>query len=513
MDSNSKRIARNTAFLYVRMVILMLITVFTSRILLDKLGVDDFGIYNVVGGVTVLFGFFSSSLTNASQRFLSIELGKNDVGQANAVFNQHLILYGLITIGVFLLAETIGLWFVYTQLNIPPGRLSAAICVYHFTVASFALTLLGIVFNSCIIAHEEMNVYAMVSVFSGAANLGVAYLLSVAAVDRLILYGFLMFLITLVTQGFYMIYCFRKFVECRLRWIWDRKIMKETSAVVGWNMVGTAVYALNDSGVNILINIFFGPAVNAARALSYQVSAAVGNFATNFYTSVRPQLIKSYAVGDWDYLMKLFYNSTKYSFFLLWIICLPVMFSIRELLDIWLVEVPRYADIFTVWVLIHALVNVFNNPVWTIALAVGRLKRYILIGNGVLLLIFPFSYIAFKYGVSPVSVFIIMVVLRFIYVWITLCIISRYISLKWHEYWIKVLFPTMKTIGISLVIAAVLYFVMPNNVIGTFSYCILTVMITMGCIWLVGVTEDERLIIRNFVYNKVIRKLQRKSLD
>lgn len=506
MDSNSKRIAKNTLFLYVRMAILMLITFFTSRILLDKLGVDDFGIYNVVGGVTVLLGFFSSSLTNASQRFLAMELGKNDIKKANAVFNQHLILYLFITFVVIILAESIGLWFVHTQLNFPPDRVFAAICVFHFTVASFSLTLLGIVFNSCIIAHEKMNVYAVVSVLGGVANLIVVYLLSICSVDRLILYGFLMFLVTLVTQAFYTIYCLRNFAECRLRWIWDQKLLKDTGALVGWNMIGTAVYAINDSGVNILMNMFFGPAINAARALSFQVSAAVGSFSSNFYTSVRPQLIKSYSGGEYDYMMKLFYNSSKYSYYLLWVICLPVMFSIRELLDIWLVEVPHYADIFTIWVLIHGLIGVFNNPIWTIALAVGQLKYYILIGSGVLLLIFPISYIALKCGAAPVSVFIIMIAVRSVYLLVVLRIISNYIPVTRHEYWKKVLFPISKTTVISLVMVAGLYILMPKDIVGTISYCILAALITVGCIWLVGVTREERLIIQNVIYNKILRK-------
>lgn len=506
MDSNSKRIAKNTAFLYVRMAILMLVNIFTSRILLDKLGVDDYGIYNVVGGVTALFAFFSSSLTNASQRFLTVELGKNNLSQANAVFNQHLILYALIILFILLLSETVGIWFVYNQLNIAQDRIYAAACVFHFTVASLCVTLLGIVFNACIVAHEEMNVYALVSVFSGFANLGIVYLLAVSSMDRLIFYGFLIFLLTLLTQSLYAVYCFRKFPECRFRWIWDRGIMKETSSLVGWNMVGTAVYAINDSGVNILMNLFFGPAVNAARALSYQVSAAIGNFSSNFYTSVRPQLMKSYAVEDTGYMMKLFYNSSKYSFYLLWMVCLPVMFSIKELLAIWLVEVPEYADIFTIWILIYALVNTLNNPIWTITLAAGKLKRYVTIGSGVFLLVFPISYIALKLGASPVSVFVIMVSVRLVYLYVVLHIIKAYIPMTYREYLMKVVCPILKSVLLSLLIIGMLYYVMPITVFGTISFCVLAVLIIGGCIWLVGTTAGERNMIVGFVRNKFFKK-------
>lgn len=506
MDSNSKRIAKNTLYLYMRMGVLMLISIFTSRVLLDKLGVGDFGIYNVVGGVTVLFAFFSSSLTNASQRFITIELGRNDIIKANNVFNQHLILYFLIAAGVLLLAETFGLWFVYTQLNFPADRTYAAVCVYHFTVVSLCLTLLGIVFNSCIVAHEAMDVFAFLGIFEGIAKLVVAYLLSIATVDRLILYGFLMFMITFIVQSFYMIYCFKRYQECKLRWRWDKDILKKTSSVVGWNMMGTAVYAINDSGVNILMNLFFGPIVNAARAISYQVSGAVGNFSSNFFTSVRPQLMKSYASGDYDYMMKLFYNSSKYSYYLLWIICLPIMFSSSELLAIWLVDVPDHADIFTIWILIYSLIGTLNNPIWTVALAVGKLKWYILIGSGIFLLVFPFSYIALKLGYPPVSVFIVMVVVRIIYLYAVLRIIKVYIPITCSGYLIKIVWPIVKSMFVSTIIAALVYHFMPASAFGTIFYCVIVCLTTIVCVAIVGVTASERAIVFEYIRNKICKR-------
>lgn len=503
MDAKSKRIAKNTIFLYVRMAVLMLISIFTSRVLLDKLGVEDFGIYNVVGGVTVLLSFFSSSLTNASQRFLTFELGKNDLKQANRVFNQHLIVYVLIIILVLLFAETVGLWFVRTQLVIPVERMSAAVWVYQFTVVSLCLTLLSIVFNSCIIAHEAMGVFSLIGVLQGAAKLGIVYLLVVSSVDRLIAYGFLMMMVSLMVQIFYMLYCFSHYEECRIRWVWDQSLLKETSSLVGWNMIGTAVYAINDSGVNILLNIFFGPVVNAARALSSQVSGAIGSFSGNFYTSVQPPLTKAYAVGDYDYMMKLFYNSSKYSFYLLWIICLPVMFAINELLSIWLVEVPSYVGIFTIWILLYSMITTLNNPIWTIALAVGKLKRYILIGSGVFLLVFPISYGVLELGFSPVSVFMVMVAVRGVYLVVVLRIISEYIPLTRRGYMDEVVYPILKSMLLSLMPAIFLYYILPDTLLGTFCYCVLTAFVAMVCIGIVGVTADERAVVLNFIKSKV----------
>ena len=504
MDLKSKRIAKNTFYLYIRMAILMLVNVFTSRILLDKLGVDDYGIYNVVGGITALFGFFSSSLTNASLRFLAVELGKNNIPQANAVFNQHLQLYALVILFIVVVSETIGIWFVGNKLNIDPSRIYAATCVFHFTVASFCITLLGIVFNACIVAHEAMNVYAIVSIFDGFAKLGIAYLISISSMDRLIFYGALMFVVTFLAQTLYASYCFIKFPECRLRWIWDRQIMKKTGALVSWNMLGTAVYAVNDSGVNILMNLFFGPAINAARALSYQVSAAIGNFSNNFYTSVRPQLMKSYAAKDNEYMLKLFYSSGKYSFFLLWVVCIPILFCSKELLAIWLVEVPEYAGVFTIWILIYGLVNTLNNPIWTIALASGELKKYILIGSGVFLLIFPLSYIALKLGASPISVFVIMVGVRLVYLYVVLRIISSYIYITRHDYLKKVIYPIVKSVVVSLVVIGGVYCIMPvTDLLHTIVFCILAVVIAGSCVWLMGTTRGERIVIIDMVKRRI----------
>lgn len=503
MNPNSKRIAKNTLYLYVRMAVLMAVSLFTSRVILDKLGVEDFGIYNVVGGVAVLFTFFSSSLTNASQRFLMIGLGRQDLQQTNKVFNQHLIFYAMITGAVLVLAETVGLWFVYNKLVIPEERLFAAMCVYQFTVASLCFTLLGIIFNSLIIAHENMNVFASLSIFEGLARLGIAYVLNAVHTDRLIVYGLLMFLVTLMLQGFYMIYCFRHYVECKLRFVWDKALLKETNALVGWNMAGTAVYAVNDSGVNILLNLFFGPVVNTARALSFQVSGAVGNFATNFFTSVRPQMMKSYAAGDYAYTLTLFYNSSKYSFFMLWILCLPLAFTCREILGLWLVEVPEYADVFTLWALAYSLINSLNNPVWTIALAAGRLKRFILIGSGVFLLIFPISYVVLTFGGAPVSVFVVMVAVRLIYLCVVLHIIRAYIPFVSKDYLSKVVCPIAKVVVVSLAVTGVLHHVMPVTALFTLLYYFAAVLISMGCVWAVGVSRNERDAVKDMIRKRL----------
>ena len=502
MDSKSKRIAKNTLFLYMRMLFLMVVTLFTSRVLLDKLGIEDFGIYNVVGGLAMMFIFFRSSLSNATQRFLNVELGKGNADGAARVFAQHFTLYLAISAAVVVVGETVGLWFVYNKLVIPADRLVAAVWVYQFTLFSLCSTLVGIVYDSTIIAHEDMNVYSYVGIFEGLAKLGIAYAISISPFDRLVVYGLLLMLLALSIQCFYAFYCSRRYAECRIKILWDRQLLKDTSSIVGWNTVGTAVYAVNDSGVNILLNLFFGPAVNAARAVSFQVSNAVNGFASNFFVSVRPQIVKSYAAGDDEYLMKLFYNSSKFSFFLLWIFCLPLCFAIDPILHLWLKQVPEYTGIFTVWILAYSLVNVLNNPVWAIALAVGKLKRYIGIGSGVFLLVFPLAYAALKFGASPVAVFAIMVAVRLCYLVVVLHIIKAYVNLSFRRYFADVVKPVALVVAVSLAVSCALHAALPASLPGTLAFIILTVVMTSLCVYTLGLRATQRAYLLNIIKKK-----------
>lgn len=485
------------------MAVLMLISLFTARVLLDKLGVEDYGIYNVVGGLAGMFTFFSSSLTNASQRYLNIALGKNDVNAASQIVRQHFTLYLVICVVVVIAAETIGLWFVCNKLVIPPARLDAAIWVYQFWVVSLCAFLIGIIFDSQIIAHEDMNIYSYIGIYEGVSKLLICYMVSICSFDRLVMYGLLLLLVTLSVQAFYIIYCKLHYVETCLRLVWNKKMLRETSSLVGWNTVGTLVYAINDTGINILLNLFFGPVVNAARAISLQVSMALNNFSSNFFTAVRPQLTKSYAAKDWSYLFGLFYSSSKYSFFLLWIFALPISFCIDEILAIWLKDVPDYTGIFTILILVYSLINVLNNPIWTLALAVGNLKRYISVGSVVFLAIFPLSYLALKCGSSPIVVFVIMVVIRILYHIVVLRIIHSYIAYSYLEYMHKVVLPIFKVMLLSLLVAYCLKFVFVGSFVMTIVYCFFVCLLTCILIWQYGIDGKERAFVLNIIKSKV----------
>lgn len=501
--NQGNRIIKNTLFLYVRMMFLMFVSFFTSRVVLDKLGVEDFGINNVVGGLAVMFVFFSSSMANATQRFVNIELGKQNTDGAQKVVNQHLIIYGVIVVFVLIVAETFGLWFVENKLTIPEHRISAAVLVYQFTIISLCVTILGVVFNSLIIAHENMKVYSYIGVVEGVLKLAIAYMIGIAPFDKLVFYSFSLALLVLLVQFFYFFYCLKKYAECSFRWSWDASQIKETFSFIGWNTVGTAVYAINSQGVNILLNMFFGPVVNAARGIAYQVDHAVNNFSNNFFTAVRPQMTKAYAAEDFNYLNQLFFQSSKYSFFLLWIICLPLIFCIDPILSIWLVDVPEWTGVFTVWVLAYSLVNVFTNPIWSIALSVGKLGKYISIGSAVFFLVFPISYVLLRRGCSPVSVFIVLFFVRLVYVFVVLVIIHSYVSFSYKLYLKKVLVPCAVVVCCSTSVSVLISRFVPNGNAGNFLLGAFSMLGAIACVWFMGMSSDDKLFVKTLIKGKL----------
>lgn len=505
MDNNSKRIAKNTIFLYLRMLFLMFIALFTSRVVLDKLGIEDYGINNVIGGLAAMFAFFSSSLANATQRFINIELGHENTEGANRIFNQHLLIYLIIIICVVLLAETIGLWIVENKLTIPSERLSAALCVYHFTIISLAITLLGVVFNSLIIAHEDMKIYSYVGIIEGLLKLAVAYAISVLSFDRLITYSFLLLLITFCTQASYAYYCFCHYKECRLKYVYNKKEIKDTFSFISWNVVGTAIYATKDQGINILLNIHFGPIVNAARAVAYQVNSAVVSFGSNFFTSVRPQIIKSYAKGEMEYLTNLFLKSSKYSLFLMWYIILPVILCIDILLGLWLVEVPPQTNIFIIWVLADSLLAMLTNPTWSITLAVGELKKYTLLGNGCLILILPISWYLIQMGYGAICVFIVTFIIRIVQIVCVLLIIEKFVSISLKQYIKEVILPAINVFIISGFITYYIRTTMDDSFHVIIIITFFSIFFNTMAIWALGMKKNEKVKIISLIKSNILK--------
>lgn len=490
--ANSKRVASNTLFLYIRMLIMMCVTLYTSRVVLDALGVVDYGIYNVVGGLTASFAFFASSLSNATQRFLNIEIGKNDSVGVARIYSASIIIYSVAIIIVLLATEGVGYWILNHSLVIPANRMEAANWVLHTTALGLALTLIGSIYDSILIAYENMKIYAYLSIFETLLRLVVAFVILHVSFDKLKLYATLYLASVLIVRLMTILYCKYRYHDCQFRRIRRYGLIKSILGFIGWNGLGTAVWMINEQGVNVLLNIFFGPIVNAARGVATQVGAAVNNFSNSFFTAIRPQIIKSYNTGEFDYFYKLIYSGSKYAFFLIWVICLPLILRSSDVLQLWLKEVPEYASSIVQWVIIFYCINVLTNPLWSAVQAVGKLRNYVLIGSIIFLAAFPISYILLKQGASPIAVFQTIAITRVVYLAVSVLIVKQLMSFSLERYIREAIWPIVKIIILSGTIAYVLDLCIPNSTLGLMVMTSLSIVATLIVIYVVGSTKSER---------------------
>ena len=427
MDNNAhttRRIARNTLMLYVRMLVLMLVGLYASRVVLNALGENDFGIYDVVGGVVAMFTIISGALNSAVSRFITFELGKGDRGRMSQVYSTAVMIQTALAAVIVILAEPAGIWFIENEMTIDPDRIPAAIKVLHFSLASFVINLMSIPQMAAITAHEKMSAYACIGLLDGLLRLGIAFLISRSPSDRLVLYAALMMVSVLIVRASYWIYCRSRFRECRFRMVKDMALVKEMFSFAGWNFIGVASGVLRDQGGKILINIFTGPAVNAARGVAMQLNGAVQGFVTNFMTAVNPQITKSYASGDHGYMFYLISKSSRMSYYLLFILALPVLFNTEYILGLWLKDVPAYSAAFVKLFLVFTLSESLSNPLITAQLATGNIRNYQLAVGGLQLLNIPVSYVFLKMGAQPQVTAAVAVVIS------QLCLFVRLFMLK-----------------------------------------------------------------------------------
>ncbi len=400
-QTNNKTIAKNTLFLYFRMMFTMVVTLFTSRIILQKLGVDDYGIYQAVGGVVGFLSFINGALATGSSRFLTYALGEGNVEKLRRTFATTLNVHIIMAIFVVLVAESVGLWFLYHKMVIAPERMSAAVYTYHLSILTAVFTLTQVPYNAAIVAHERMSIYAYMSIIEVSAKLLVCYLLTVGGFDRLMMYATLLLLVQVAIMCFYRFYCSRHFEEARFSFSFDKKIFREIAGFSGWSMFASTSIALNSQGVLILLNMFFSPAVVAARAISLQVNMAANQFVSNFRQAANPQIVKKYAAGDYEGSKHLLLESTKYSYYMMYLLSLPICLLAYPLLKLWLGVVPDYAVPFLQIVIVQSLFQVFDTSFYTALYAKGRLRENALTSPTLGLLIFPITYVFFKLGYSP----------------------------------------------------------------------------------------------------------------
>lgn len=402
-EVNKKKIARNTIFLYFRMLLVMGISLYTSRVILEILGVTDFGIYQSVGGIVGMLTFVNSALSSGTSRFITYELGRNDARILRDTFSTTLTMQLILVAAIVLIAETGGTWFVTHKLTIPAEKMTAAVWAYHLSIITTALTLVTVPFLALIIAHEKMNTFAYVGIIEVCAKLGIVYALTLSNASRLVMYAALLLGVQVMVSAFYFFYCRRSFGECSLRLIIDRPILKRIAGFSGWNLFASTSIALNNQGVLVLLNMFFSPAVVAARAISLQVNNAANQFVSNFRTAVNPQIVKQYALGNYDQSKGLLLTSTKFSYYLMLLLCLPICLGAKPLLGIWLKVVPDYTVIFLQLVIVQSLFQVFDTSFYTALYAKGDLKMNALLSPTLGFLMFPVVYVMFRCGLSPVA--------------------------------------------------------------------------------------------------------------
>lgn len=484
----------------------MLISLYTSRVVLSVLGVNDYGIYNVIGGIAGSFSFLSSMLSNATQRYLNVAIGQNDKKEANHVFNMNMLIYLIYAFVSILIVEIGGAWFIENKMILAPERVDAAYWCLHSTVIILFVSLVSSVYESVLIARENMKVYAYMGIYDAIMKLLIVFIVSIITFNKLKTYAVLIALISITSRLIPAIYTLVHYEETKLKFYWDAYNFKSMSKFIGWNFINTVVFILNDQGMNMLLNMFFGPAVNAARGLSVQVKSAVSNFAMGFFTAVRPQIVKSYAAGDTSRFTELIFNSGKFTFFLLWLICLPVMLRIDNILLFWLGNVPDWTGKFVVWILIFNLINCsFCDPMWQGIQAIGELKKYVAIGSFIYFLAFPITWIAFKFNGSPLLAFQILVLVRICYFIITTLIFRKYSYFSLYKYAQSVLSPVLKVVIVSLILSFLINEVMPYDFISTVIVCLLTVFLVGFSIYIVGLNLNERVLLLETIKKKLCR--------
>ncbi len=454
---NTRRIAKNTLVLYVRTLFTMLVSLYTSRVILNTLGVSDFGIINVVGGVVGMFSVISGSLSSSISRFITFELGHGNFNKLKLIFSTSVNIQIGISLIIVILAECIGVWFINHKLNIPESRLIAANWVFQCSLLSFVIGLISVPYNACIIAHERMSAFAYISILETILKLVIAYMLFISPYDKLISYSILFVIVAIIIRLIYGWYCHNHFAESHYKFVYDQSLIKEMSGFAGWSFFGNGAYMLNTQGVDMLINIFFGVTLNAAKGVASQVQNAVMQFVGNFTVALNPQITKSYASGDREYMNKLVCRGARFSYFLLLIFTVPIVCEADYILHLWLKTVPEYAPIFLRLMLFGTLMTLLGGTMYTAILATGKIRKYQLAVTIVGCFVFPLTWLAFRIGLPPETTYYIYIVIYFLLVFVRLYIAKGLLNFPVQLYLFDVVF--------RVVIVSVVAFILPLIVI------------------------------------------------
>lgn len=504
--SSNKRIAKNTLLLYARMLLLLVVSLYTSRVVLAALGIDDYGLYNVVGGIVTMFTFLNAAMGNASNRYITYALGKGDEKELREVVSATCLIHWIIAGIILLLAETVGLWLLCNKMVIPDGRWAAVLWVYQFSIVACVFSVISVPFNSMIIAHEKMGAFAFISIIDAVLKLLIAYLIQITSYDKLIYYGALVLCVSIFDRLIYQFYCYKHFNEARHIKLKKVPQLKEMSAFAGWSLIGNLAFIGYTQGINILLNMFFGPAVNAARGVAVQIESAVKGFVINFQTAVNPQIIKTYAQKEFDRMHMLIYASSKFSFFLLFCMVLPICIESNTILNIWLKEVPHYATFFTILILIITLSEPLRNPIDRANQAAGNIRNYQIVEGGLLLLIVPLSYLILKIGCEPYAVFLVQLVVMYSVQIVRLFLVCHKIKMSKREYIKRVLLRVVGVAILSSIIPLLLHSVLLRSIGNSIITIIVSIISVLSCSFYIGLTKTERLLVMSKI-NEIKTKI------
>ena len=491
--SNNKRIAKNTIMLYFRMIFIMAVNLYTSRVVLEVLGAEDYGTYNVVGGVVTMLSFITASMSAATSRFITFELGKEE-GNTERMFRCSTTIFYIFAILSFILAETVGLWFVQTQLNIPEGRGNAAFWVYQFSVVTFVISLLSVSYNALIIAKEKMGVFAYISLYDGLARLGILFLLYLIPFDSLIIYACLLMLVQLSVRVIYTIYCKSRFTESNGKWLWDGNISKQIFSYAFWSISGYVAIIGYTQGINILLNVYFGPVVNAARAIATQVQTALAQFYANFQTAIRPQIIKTYAQGNTEYMHSLVLRTGRISLMLAILVSFPFLAFTEYILNLWLSHPPEHVVTFVQLTLIAGISNSLSHHTIMAIHATGDIKKFQLIEGGCLLTILPISWLLLKCFLVPSEVVILVyVVVEVVTQFVRVYLVYPRIGLKIKKFYTNILGPSFLTLLLCAIPAYLMYrLVYPTNFFAFIGLSLALLVCECVIITIFGLDASER---------------------
>lgn len=492
-DRSTNRIAKNTLLLYVRMMVMMLISLYTSRVILASLGVADYGIYNVVGSFVGMFSMISGSLTTAINRFLTVEIGKGNILQLKRVFSTSVTVQLILSLIVVAIAESIGLWYVNRVMVIPVERVSAANWCYQFSIVTFVMGLLSVPYNSAIIAHERMSVFASVSIFEAIGKLLIAGIISFSPFDKLVFYGLLLAVFSIVIRLVYILYCKKYFEETHFKYVFDKEMIGQMFGFAGWNFIGAGSRVLRDTGGNLLLNFFFGPAVNAARGISVSVTNAISQFGDNFMIALNPQITKSYAMNDFSYMFRLIFRGARLSVFLLLFISAPIILNCQFVLELWLKEVPEHAALFCQLGIIYTMFEMISYTLVTAMLATGDIKNYQILVGGLQCFNIPIAWFLLHKGCAPETVVLVSIFVAHC------CLIARLYMLKGMINLDSKSF--FMTVYLKVVLVAILGYLLPlltKYLLGSdgcFSFILSSMvsLISMGlAIFYIGCDKSER---------------------